>query len=62
MTVWGRQGGPNAVCTQREWDAMERARPGYHALIRAAVANEGEAERLARESPGGTARAAGARP
>ncbi len=55
MTVWGRQAGSNAVCTQHEWDAMELARPGHHALIRAGVANEGEAERLARESPGGTA-------
>jgi len=47
--------GPNAVCEQAEWDRMERANPGRHALIRAGVANEPEAERLAREAPGGTA-------
>ena len=34
---------------------MERANPGYHTLIKAGITNEPEAERLARESPGGTA-------
>jgi hypothetical protein len=62
MNVGGNVAGPNAVCEQGEWDEMERARPGHHALVREGIANEGEAERLARESPGGTARAAGARP
>jgi hypothetical protein len=47
--------GPNAVCEQTEWDEMERQQPGYHTLIRAGITNEPEAERLARESPGGTA-------
>ena len=46
--------GPNAVCEQSEWEEMERLSPGHHTLIRAAIANEAEAERLARESPGGT--------
>jgi hypothetical protein len=55
MTVWGKLAGPNAVCEQAEWDEMERDRPGHHALIREGIANEPEAERLARESPGGTA-------
>jgi len=54
MTVNGREPGPNAVCTQAEWDEMQRLSPGRHALIRSGVVNEGEAERLARESPGGT--------
>ena len=54
MTVWGKPPGPNAVCEQAEWDEMERARPGYHTLIRAGIPNEPEAERLAREAPGGT--------
>jgi hypothetical protein len=54
MTVYGQAAGPNAVCEQSEWDEMERARPGYHTLIRAGIANEGEAERVAREAPGGT--------
>jgi len=55
MTVNGREAGPNAVCAQAGWEEMQRLSPGRHVLIRAGVANEGEAERLARESPGGTA-------
>ena len=46
--------GPNAVCEQWEWDAMERADPGRHALVRQGIASEAEAERVARESPGGS--------
>lgn len=46
--------GPNAVCEQREWDAMELAEPGRDTLVRAGIASEAEAERVARESPGGT--------
>jgi hypothetical protein len=48
-------GGPNAVCEQAEWDALELANPGRRTLIKAGITNEPEAERLARESPGGTA-------
>ncbi len=48
MTLHGKQVGINAVCEQAEWDAMELARPGYHQLIQAGIANENEAERLAR--------------
>jgi hypothetical protein len=51
MTVRGKITGVNAVCEQREWEAMERAQPGYHTLIQAGITNEGEAERLARTSP-----------
>lgn len=47
--------GPNAVCEQSEWDEMEKASPKLHTLIKAGVASEAEAERLAREAPGGTA-------
>ena len=54
MTIHGKPSGPNAVCSQAEWDAMERAQPGYHTLVRAGLTSEGEAEKLARESPGGT--------
>jgi hypothetical protein len=54
MTVHGKPCGPNAVCSQSEWEAMEQAQPGYHTLIRKGITNEGEAEKLARESPGGT--------
>ena len=55
MTLWGKAPGANAVCSQAEWDEIERARPGHHSLIRAGVASEAEAERLARSAPGGTA-------
>jgi hypothetical protein len=47
--------GPNAVCEQAEWDAMEMAEPGVNTLLRSGVASEAEAEKLAREMPGGTA-------
>jgi hypothetical protein len=47
--------GPNAVCEQAEWDQMEVANPGRHTLIKAGITSEPEAERLAREAPGGTA-------
>jgi hypothetical protein len=52
MPVKGQPGGMNAVCGQREWEAMEAARPGYYTLVRAGIANEGEAERLARGTSG----------
>ncbi len=48
MSIHGKESGMNAVCAQSEWDEMERAKPGYHKLIQAGIANEGEAERLAR--------------
>ena len=51
MTIHGKPSGMNAVCQQSEWEAMERAQPGYHTLVRAGIANEGEAERLARSGP-----------
>jgi hypothetical protein len=51
MTIRGKPSGMNAVCQQSEWEAMERAQPGYHTLIRAGITNEGEAERLARSGP-----------
>lgn len=47
--------GPNAVCEQAEWDEMEASNPGRHRLLRSGVLSEAEAERLARELPGGTA-------
>jgi hypothetical protein len=51
MTLHGKPLGVVAVCSQGEWDAMERARPGYHTLLRAGIASEGDAERLARQLP-----------
>ena len=41
-----------AVCEQREWDAMELAKPGRYLLVQAGIANEGEAERVARGTAG----------
>jgi hypothetical protein len=37
-----------AVCEQEEWDTMEPVLRQNYVLIRSAIANEGEAERLAR--------------
>ena len=51
MSVHGKPLGGNAVCEQREWDAMELAQPGLHTLVQAGIATEGEAESLARLSP-----------
>ena len=44
--------GRNVVCEQDEWDALELAQPGKHKLIKTGIANEGEAERLARGTSG----------
>jgi len=55
MSLNGKAPGPNAVCEQGEWEAMELAEPGRHALIRSGITNEAEAERVAREADGGTA-------
>ena len=49
MASFARHVGHNAVCTQDEWEAKERANPGMHTLIRGGIVNEGEAERLARD-------------
>ncbi|HEX4609221.1 MAG TPA: hypothetical protein VH092_13550 [Urbifossiella sp.] len=51
-TVKGEPTGPNAVCDQAEWEAMEAAAPGRNRLIRDGIINEGEAERLARGTSG----------
>ena len=50
--VKGMEQGPNAVCDQAEWDAMEAAAPGANRLIRGGITNEAEAERLARGASG----------
>ncbi len=42
----------NVVCEQSEWDAIEKAQPGYHTLIHSGIASEQEAERLARGNAG----------
>jgi hypothetical protein len=50
MPVRGTDGGNVALCSQREWDEMDRAQPGRFTLIQAGITNEGEAERLARSN------------
>jgi hypothetical protein len=52
MTLHGKSLAMNAVCEQDDWDEMEASRPGYHTLIRSGIANEGEAEKLARGTSG----------
>jgi hypothetical protein len=54
MTLSKGAVGGNVVCEQREWDALELARPGFHTLIRAGIATEQEAEKLARGTAGDT--------
>jgi hypothetical protein len=52
MTIHKHPDGMRAVCAQHEWDAMERARPGYHKLLHAGIGSEREAELLARGTSG----------
>lgn len=56
MTLHGNTVGGNVVCEQREWDAIELARPGYHTLLHSGLKTEQEAERLARGTAGDTVR------
>src|SRR3954452_1318391 len=51
------QPGPNVVCSQGEWEAIDQAQPGLHRLVRGGIRNEGEAERLARGASGDDKRA-----
>jgi hypothetical protein len=43
-----------AICSQAEWEAMDRAKPGFYTLIEGNLTNEGQAERLARGNAGAT--------
>ena len=52
MTIHNQVERMNAVCEQSEWDEMERARPGYHVLVRSGIPTEAEAERQARGTSG----------
>jgi hypothetical protein len=52
MTIYRQAEPMHAVCSQEEWDAMERARPGHHQLVQAGIASEREAELLARGTSG----------
>jgi hypothetical protein len=48
MTLPKNAVGGNVVCEQREWEAVEAARPGYHTLLHVGIGTEQEAEKLAR--------------
>ncbi|HVK07691.1 MAG TPA: hypothetical protein VM597_02825 [Gemmataceae bacterium] len=52
MTLHRGVTGGNVVCEQGEWDEIEAARPGFHSLVRAGIATEQEAEKLARGTAG----------
>lgn len=38
----------NVICTQEEWEALDRANPGHLTLVRDKIGSETEAERLVR--------------
>jgi hypothetical protein len=52
IPIKGTPEGVRAVCDEREWAAMERARPGFFTLVQGGIRNEGEAEQLARGTAG----------
>lgn len=52
MPIKGTPDGMRAVCERKEWDLMEKTRPGFYTLIQADITNEGEAEKLARGTSG----------
>ena len=54
MTLPGNAVGGNVMCSQQEWDRIEKARPGYHTLLYSGIKTEQEAERLARGAAGDT--------
>jgi hypothetical protein len=54
MTLHGGAVAGNVVCEQREWDALERIRPGFHTLLHTGIKTEQEAEKLARGTAGET--------
>jgi hypothetical protein len=52
ITKPGTPGSQAAVCSQSEWEEMERDGPGSRTLVRAGIRNEPEAEQLARSLSG----------
>jgi hypothetical protein len=52
ITKPGTPGSQAAVCSQSEWEEMERDSPGSRTLVRAGIRNEPEAEQLARSLSG----------
>jgi len=52
MTLRPNVTGGNVVCEQAEWDALDAARPGFHALLHSGIKTEQLAEMLARGTAG----------
>jgi hypothetical protein len=52
ITLHKNAGQLRAVCEQGEWEAMERAQPGRHTLIKSGIRTETEAELIARGTSG----------
>jgi hypothetical protein len=52
ITKPGTPGTQTAVCSQSEWEEMERVSPGGRTLVREGIRNEAEAEQLARSLSG----------
>jgi hypothetical protein len=52
MTLPKQAVGGNVVCEQREWEALEAARPGFHTLLHSGLKTEQEAEKVARGTAG----------
>ena len=52
MTIHNQHDGRRAVCSQADWDALDRARPCYHRLLHTGIPNEHDAELLARGTSG----------
>jgi hypothetical protein len=52
MTLREHSFAGNVVCEQREWDALDAARPGFHTLLHSGLKTEQEAEKLARGTAG----------
>jgi hypothetical protein len=50
--MMGSQDPLRAICSQAEWEAMDRERPGFYTLVQGHIPNEGQAERLARGTSG----------
>lgn len=50
--VKGMEQGPNAICDQAEWDALEAATPGVNRLVRGGITNQAEAEKFTRGTSG----------
>ena len=54
MTLHSGATAGNVVCEQREWEVLDRLRPGFHTLLHSGLKTEQEAEKLARGSAGET--------